>query len=48
MIKFEKGYMYTIVYTTCVKEVQRDFPNGKVILLEDDGEYKLVAVKERR
>lgn len=48
MIKFEKDYKYTVIYTTCVKEIQRDYPNGKVILLEDDGEWKLVAVKERR
>ena len=48
MITFEKGYVYTIVYTMNMKEVSRDFPKGKVILLEDDGEWKLVAVKERR
>lgn len=48
MIKFEKGYLYTIVYTTSVKEAAKDYPNGKIILLQDDGEYKLIAIKERK
>lgn len=48
MVNFRKGFVYTIVYTTSVKEVQRDYQNAKIILLQDDGEYKLVCIEERR
>ena len=48
MITFKSGFKYTIVYTMNVKEVSNEHPNGKIILLEDDGDYKLIAVEERR
>lgn len=48
MIEFNKNFNYTIIWTTSVKEVQRDYPHGIVSLLDEDGEYKLIAVAERR
>lgn len=48
MITFKSGFKYTIVYTMNVREVSNEYPNGKIILLEDDGDFKLIAVEERR
>lgn len=50
MINFKSGFKYTIVYTQSVKEVSRDYPKAKIILIEDadaDG-WTLIAVEERR
>ena len=48
MINFRKDCVYTIIYTMSVKEVMRDYPKGKITLISDDGDYKLVAIEERR
>ena len=47
MIKFKRGYKYTIVYTVNIREVAKEYPNAKVILLDEDGENKLIAIEEK-
>ena len=47
MIKFKRGYRYTIIWTTNVREVTQEYPKAKVILLDQEGEWKLIAVEEK-
>lgn len=47
MIKFKRGYKYTIVYTDDVRAVANEHPYAKVILLDQDGENKLIAIEEK-
>ena len=48
MLYMEKGYRYTIMYVTNTREVIRDYPKAEVILLSEDENGKMIAIKERR
>ena len=47
MITFKSGFKYTIVYTDDVRAVANEHPYAKVILLDQDGENKLIAIEEK-
>ena len=47
MLNFKRGFRYTIVYTTDVRAVASEHPYAKVILLDQDGENKLIAIEEK-
>ena len=48
MITFRKGFQYTIIWTSNTREIQNEHPYGRIILLDQDDGYYLIAVEERR
>lgn len=40
--------VYTIIYAIDVKEIAKEYPKASIQLIGEDGEYKLISVKERR
>ena len=48
MLYMEKGFKFTIMYVTNTKEILRDYPKAEVILLSEDENGKMIAIKEKR
>lgn len=40
--------VYTIIYAIDIREIAKEFPKASIQLISDDGEYKLISIKERR